>query len=112
MGDEANEQFKQILSLEHTVRQYGKELEEYGGVLDHLTNTVDTILLPQQRSHTEKIAELKIRHDSLEEDRAQVNKYISEQRGARALVQLIGIIVAAAASVAALIKLFFFNFKP
>ncbi len=107
MGDEANEQLKQFIELVHVVRQHGKELEEYGGVLDHLTNTVDTILLPQQRSHTEKIAELKTRHDALEEDRAEVHKYISEQKGAWALVQKVGIIIAAIASVLTVFKVFF-----
>lgn len=103
MTDERAEQqthraldLERFLRLEQTVTQHGKEIEEYGGTLDHLVNTVDTILIPTQASHTIDIIECKQRSQ-------RSHDYITKQEGVGAFVQRALLIVGAFCAVATLI---------
>jgi hypothetical protein len=87
--------FERFLKLESTVKQQGDELQDFGGTLDHLVNTVDTILLPTQKVHSDKLY--------IHETRtSEAHDYIVSQKGAWAFIQKLAVVIAAAASVATL----------
>ena len=88
--------WERIARLEEVVRGQGAEIEEQGGVLDHVLNTQNTIILPTQERQG---ADIK-RHEATCSEAAI---YMAQQRGAWQLVQRIAVILAALASVTGLI---------
>jgi hypoxanthine phosphoribosyltransferase len=79
---------ERIARLEQKVLVLDKDLADMGGTLDHVLNTVDTIILPEQRSHSEALA----RHSPIVADALD---FMQSTRGAWAFVQKAGIVIAA-----------------
>lgn len=75
------------------IQQHAEELEGHGETIDHIMNTLDTIVIPTQKVHAESIA----RHERVTEEATQ---FMAAWSGAWVLVQRVGIVLAAAASVA------------
>jgi hypothetical protein len=77
-----------LWKLEEAVRQHSVDLEDQGGTLDHLVNTVDSIVLPTLKAHGETIAAHAVAT-------TEAHDYIMSQRGAWSLIQKGGIVIAA-----------------
>lgn len=82
-----------------TIQQHTEELEGHGETIDHIMNTLDTIVLPTQKLHTESIA----RHEPIVK---QSVEFMAAWSGAWVLVQRLGTILGAAAAVATCVKVF------
>jgi len=87
---------ERLVRLEEVVKGHDEDIENLGGTLDHVVNTVDTILVPQQIVNTERLAE----HDKVTRE---AHDFIMSQRGAWAFIQKFGIVVAAISSVVLLV---------
>jgi len=80
------------MKLEERVRDLEKEQEEGGTSIDHLLNTMDSIVIPKLNAHDEKL-------EAHEESTKDAHDFIAAQRGAWLLVQRAGVVIAAIASV-------------
>jgi hypothetical protein len=85
-----------VVALEHLGRQHAEAIEDMGGTLDHCVNTIDSILLPTQKVHGEKIADC----ESITTD---LHDWVTQQKGAWAFVQRFGIVVAALSSLVVMV---------
>jgi hypothetical protein len=85
-----------VVALEHLTRQHGEQIEDMGGTLDHAMNTIDSILLPTQKVHGEKIADC-------ETITSDVHDWMLGQKGAWAFIQRFGIVVAALSSLVVMV---------
>jgi hypothetical protein len=85
-----------VVALEHLTRQHGEQIEDMGGTLDHAMNTIDSILLPTQKVHGDKIADC-------ETIASDVHDWMTQQKGAWAFVQRFGIVIAALSSLVVLV---------
>lgn len=91
--------FERLVRLEGVVRQQGDQLGDQGGAVDHLVNTMDTIILPMQATLTVKVENQQKVLDAHAAVTAEAHDYIVSQKGAWALIQRAGIVIAAIASV-------------
>lgn len=96
LEDVVRNQGKQLDLLEKTIREQEKANEDMGGVIDHVLNTIDDVLIPKLSAHDRKFEE----H---EETVKSHQSFIDQQRGAWQLIVRIGVVVAAVCSVATLI---------
>lgn len=82
--------------LEDRVRELEEGQEGAGNTLDHLVNTMDSIVIPKLNNHQEKIDA----HEAVTKD---AHDFITSQRGAWAFVSKAAVVIAAGASVATLV---------
>jgi hypothetical protein len=104
LSDGANTELRLSL-LESSVKQMGQEVDDHGGAIDHLVNTVDSVILPTLKNHSDVIAV----HDAHTQE---AHDWIVSQKGAWQLIQRAGIVIAAICGVATMIKLFTSVAKP
>src|SRR5262245_33066271 len=78
---------ERFISLEKDVKQNTKDIEAHGGVLDNLQNTVDSILMPGQKVHQEKIVELREKMDERAATEKKFELFLASQQGARAWIK-------------------------
>jgi hypothetical protein len=88
-----------LAALEQAAKIQDESIDDMGGTVDHLVNTLDSMVLPTQKAHAEAIA----RHELVV---IEAHDYISRQTGVGQFVQRCCIYVGAVASIAAVIKLF------
>jgi len=97
-GDDRGIIFERLVRLEGVVRQQGDTQNDHGGVLDHIVNTLDTIVLPTQtRQEGQLLNQQKILDDHAKIT-IEAHDYITSQKGAWAFIQRALLVVAAAAS--------------
>lgn len=89
MADTRQDRLERLESLVH---EHDEQLSNLGGTLDHVVNTIDTMLVPTQRAHQLKIDE----HDTRTKES---HDFISAWGGAWGLVQKVGIIIAAGSGI-------------
>lgn len=82
------DELERLAKLEERVDGLCEDVEKQGGTLDHLINTVDTILLPGNANHAVKLEE----HEAMTK---AAHNYIVSQKGAWAFIQKAAIILAA-----------------
>ena|SRR5579872_556114 len=98
-GDDRGIIFERLVRLEGVVRQQGDRQEDHGGVLDHLVNTLDTIVLPTQAKHDGQLTNQQRMLDDHAKVTSEAHDYIMSQRGAWAFIQRVLLVVAAASGV-------------
>lgn len=102
---------ERLVRLEETVKAHTDDLEKHGGTLDHIVNTMDSILLPTQKVHMEKLLELRTERDEDRKDVRTMQDYITGQKGAWALVLKAAVIIGASSSLTVLIMKILEYFK-
>ncbi len=79
---------ERIARLETQYSQLDKTVEDMGGTVDHILNTVDTIILPEQGRHQETLS----RYAPIVAD---AHDFMLSTRGAWSFIQKAGIVIAA-----------------
>jgi chromosome segregation ATPase len=87
----------EIAQLRAEQKKTAEDIESLGGAVDHLINTMDTVVQPSINTLKHEFR----RHEKVTE---QAAKFMSQQRGAYEMVKIIGIVIAAAASLLSLIQ--------
>jgi hypothetical protein len=98
-----NEDRDEMGRIRGLVDDYARDSEGYGAALDHVLNTLDTVVLPSQRTIEQAIADIHKWREKQERISDQAVKFMSERRGMWVMVQRIGVVIAALSSLAALI---------
>lgn len=96
-------QSERVARLEEIVKAQGEEIEAHDGVLDHLLNTTNTIILPRQEQQAvrqEQLARDVAAHDAVCKESVV---FMATQRGAWQMVQRVAVVLAALASLATLV---------
>jgi hypothetical protein len=102
--DERGIIFERLVRLEGVVRQQGEQQDDHGGVLDHLINTLDTIVLPTQTKHDSQLQNQQKMLDEQAKTTSEAHDYIMSQKGAWAFVQRVLLIVAATSGLITLVR--------
>ena len=98
-----NEDRDEVGRIRQLLDDYARDSEGYGAAIDHLINTVDTVVLPGLRTLDESMVQITKWREKQERISDQAVKFMSERRGMWTLVQRIGVVIAALSSLAALI---------
>lgn len=85
-----------IERLESLLQEYEEQLSNLGGTLDHVVNTIDSMLIPTQRAQQAKLDEHEIKTK-------ESHDFIAAWSGAWGLVQKVGIIIAASSGIATML---------